>query len=305
MNLKSDLKFFDAHSHPNFAAYKDDCDEVVRRALDAGVWLIAVGTQKDTSKMAVELAEKYKEGVYATVGLHPIHTSKSFRDEEELGKFSGQVPRQSSGQAPRDKTARGFVSRGEKFDYTIYRIVAKSPKVVAIGECGLDYYRIGNQESGIVKQEEAFRKQIELAIELDKPLMLHLRNGSGRSAYEDAFSILKSYNFNFKSHPAGNLHFFAGSWEEAKPFLDIGFNFSFTGVITFARSYDDIIKKLPLDRIMAETDCPYVAPTPYRGKRNEPKYVEEVVKAIATIRGEDFERVRKTLVDNTLRFFGL
>ena len=288
-------KFFDAHGHPNFIAYKDDRDEVIKRALDAGVWVGVVGTQQDTSKSAVELAGKYPEGVYAIIGLHPIHTDKSFHDEAELGEGGKE-----------------FTSRGEIFNTTIYRSMAKSPKVVAIGERGLDFYRLKFKDSSfkeseevIKKQEENFRKQIELSIEVKKPLMLHLRNGQGISAYNHAFSILKSYNLNLKSGAPGDLHFFAGSFEEAKPFLDIGFNFSFTGVITFTEDYDEIIKKLPLEKIMAETDCPYVSPIPYRGKRNEPKYVEEVVKAIARIRGEDFEKVRQTILDNTLKFFGL
>lgn len=154
------------------------------------------------------------------------------------------------------------------------------------------------------KQKEVFRKQIELAVEIGKPLMLHLRNGIERSAYNDAFSILKSYNLNLKSNP-GNLHFFAGSIDEAKQFLDIGFSFSFTGVITFAKEYAEIIKYLPLNRIMSETDAPYAAPAPYRGKRNEPFYVKEVVSAIAEIRGESLEIVKNVLVSNARKFFGL
>ncbi|HEY9584411.1 MAG TPA: TatD family hydrolase [Candidatus Paceibacterota bacterium] len=295
-------KYFDAHGHPNFIAYKDDRDEVIKRALEAGVWMTAVGTQQDTSKSAVELAEKYQEGVYAIIGLHPIHTDKSFHDENELGPSFAEAT----------KGKEGFTSRGEQFDYDFYKKLAESRKVVAIGECGLDYYRLKLKDSSfkenedvIKKQEENFRRQIELAIEVKKPLMLHLRNGQGISAYNQAFSILKSYNLNLKSGAPGDLHFFAGSFEEAKPFLDLGFNFSFTGVITFTHDYDEIIKKLPLERIMAETDCPYVTPAPYRGKRNEPKYVEEVVKAIATIRGEDFEKVRETILQNTLRFFNI
>lgn len=288
-------KFVDAHGHPNFIAYKDDRDEVIKRALDSDVWLTAVGTQKDTSKSAVELAEKYEEGVYAIIGLHPIHTGKSFHDEKELGEGGAE-----------------FTSRGEEFDYEYYKKLAKSSKVVAIGECGLDYFRMQVQDSRfknegeyIKNQEEAFKKQIELSVDVNKPLMLHLRNGSGRSAYNDAFSILNSYFVIHNSKLRGDLHFFAGSWEEAKPFLDIGFNFSFTGVVTFTHDYDKVIKKLPLDRIMAETDCPYVSPASYRGKRNEPSYVSETVRAIATIRGEEFEKVREQILSNTLKFFGL
>lgn len=267
--------YIDIHSHLNFAAFDTDREEVMARAREAGVAMINVGTQKDTSASAVVLAEKYPDGVYAAVGLHPIHTAKSFHDEEELGEGGKE-----------------FTSRGEVFDYDYYKKLALHPKVVAIGECGLDYYRI---ENGKEKQEEIFRKQIELAIEVKKPLMLHIR-----SAYADAFKVLKTY-----TEVTGNLHFFAGTIEEAKPFLDMGFSFSFTGVISFARQYDEVVRYLPLERIMSETDCPYVAPVPFRGKRNEPAYVVEVIKKIAEIRNEDFETIRAQLLTNAVRFFGL
>lgn len=284
-------EFFDVHAHTNFAAFDLDRDGVIKRALDAGVWMANVGTQADTSRKAIELAEKYERGVYAIVGLHPIHTAKSFHDKQELGDGGKE-----------------FVSRGEIFDSAIYRSMAEHPKVVAIGECGLDYYRFKitdlSWKKEQEKQEDVFRKQIELASEVGKPLMLHLRSGSERSAYNDAFQILKSYNFNLTTSP-GNLHFFAGSVEETKPFLDLGFSFSFTGVVSFARDYDEVIRYLPLDRIMSETDCPYVAPAPYRGKRNEPLFLREVVRGIADIRNEDEEVVRKTLVSNTRTFFGI
>jgi TatD DNase family protein len=135
--------------------------------------------------------------------------------------------------------------------------------------------------------------------------MLHLRNGGGRSAYKDAFDILNTKYLIHNTGLRGNLHFFAGTIEEAKPFLDAGFTFSFTGVITFARSYDEIIRYLPLDRILSETDCPYVAPAPYRGTRNEPAYVVEVVKKIAEIRGEHFKNVQAQLFKNANTLFQL
>lgn len=286
----SSFSYIDIHTHVNFAAFDVDREEVIRRALDAGVALVNVGTQKDTSRKAVELAEKYEQGVYAIIGLHPIHTGKSYHDAKELGEGEKE-----------------FTSRGEIFNTAIYRIMAKHPKVVGIGECGLDYYRFKISDlrfkEELRKQEEAFRKQIELAIDIGKPLMLHLRNGTERSAYNDAFSILKSYNLSPKSKLRGNLHFFAGSVAEAKPFLDIGFYFSFTGVITFVKEYAEIIRYLPLDRIMSETDAPYATPAPYRGKRNEPLYVREVVKAVADIRDEDCEKVRNQLMENAKHFF--
>lgn len=286
MNPKP-TQHIDIHAHVNFAAYDEDREAVIERALDAGVWIINVGTQKDTSKSAVELAEKYEKGVYAIVGIHPIHTDKSFHDEKELG---------SSGKELAPSEVEGFTSRGENFDTIIYGSLANHPKVVGIGECGLDYFRCTPETEK--KQREAFSAQIALANEFKKPLMLHVRNGSGKSAYRDALEILKS-----EAKVSGNFHFFAGSWEEAKEILDAGFFLSFTGVITFVRQYDEIIKNTPLDRIMTETDCPYVTPEPFRGKRNEPMHVREVVKKIAEIKGEDFEKVRETLLQNALQFF--
>lgn len=270
------FQYIDIHSHLNFAAFDIDRAEVMARAREAGVSMITVGTQKDTSASAVSLAEQY-EGVYAAVGLHPIHTSKSFHDEEELGEGGKE-----------------FTSRGETFNYDYYKKLALHPKVVAIGECGLDMFRSVDVEK-LEKQKENFRKQIELAVEVKKPVMLHIRN-----AYADAFKILKSY-----AGVRGNLHFFAGTVEDAKPFLDAGFSFSFTGVITFARQYDEVVRYLPLSRIMSETDCPYVAPLPYRGKRNEPAFVVEVVKKIAEIRGENLEKIHTQLLKNAQEFFNL
>lgn len=269
-------EFVDIHTHLNFSAFDKDREEVMKRALDAGVHIINVGTQKDTSESAVELARRYK-GVYATIGLHPIHTTRSYYDEEEL----------SGG-------GKEFTSRDEEFDQDYYEKLGKDKKVVAIGECGLDNNRnqkldIGNWK----KQIKNFEKQIELAVKLKKPLMLHIRN-----AYKDALEILKKY-----PDLKGNAHFFAGNWDEAKSFLDLGYTLSFTGVITFARDYDEVIKNTSLDMIMSETDAPYVAPTPYRGKRNEPLYVQEVVKKIAEIRGEDYEKMRAALISNAMRVF--
>jgi TatD DNase family protein len=187
--------------------------------------------------------------------------------------------------------------------------------VVGIGECGLDYYRCTPES--ISTQKEAFIRQIELANEFQKPLMLHIRNNEkkelidGRegipNAYTDALELLKKYS---KVSPRqggarGDVHFFAGTWEEAKSFLDFGFTLSFTGVITFTDDYDEIIKNTPLDMIMSETDSPYVTPVPFRGKRNEPSYVKEVVKKIAKIKNMPEEEVAQVVISNARRVFGI
>ncbi len=257
------MKYIDIHGHVNFPEYDGDREATLKRATDAGVSMITVGTDLETSRSAVELANKF-ENMYATVGTHP--TSK------------------------------------EVIDIEAYNNLANDPKVVAIGECGLDYFR--SDEGTADEQRKVFEMMIDLANRVNKPLMLHLRNPVVRgptstptSAYKDAYTILKE-----RSKVLGNLHFFAGSIEEAKPFLDLGYYFSFTGAITFGNNYEEIIKYIPINRIMSETDCPFVAPIPYRGKRNEPAYVIEVVKTIAKIKGQSEEVVREQVLKNAETF---
>lgn len=287
-------KYIDIHSHVNFKAFDEDRDAVIRRALASDTWIINVGTQIDTSRAAVELANQYPEGVYAIVGLHPIHTGASYHDEKELGEGATE-----------------FTSRGETLDaqnLDIYREFLKDPKVVGIGECGLDYYRCDTDS--IAKQKEAFIAQIKLANECNKPLMLHIRNNQKQeliighegipNAYLDAIAILKEH-----AEVKGDVHFFAGNVEEAKAFVDFGFTLSFTGVITFTTDYDEVIKNTPLNMIMSETDAPYVTPVPHRGKRNEPLYVSEVVKKIALIKNLPENEVAQAIISNAKRVFTL
>jgi TatD DNase family protein len=265
----------------NFVAYDSDREDVVARALAEKVWMINVGTQQDTSQDAIHLAEKYPEGVYAIIGLHPVHTDKSFHDVKELGEGGKE-----------------FTSRGEHFDHDFYLKLAAHPKVVAIGECGLDYFHLDADTK--LRQKDIFEKHVRLAQEIGKPLMLHIRNGkdAGANAYADALEILKKY-----PKVTGDVHFFAGTVQEALAFIALGFSISFTGVITFTHDYDEVVRAIPLDKIMSETDCPYITPVPFRGKRNEPLHVREVVKKIAEIKRLDFETVRKQLVENARKMF--
>ena len=252
--------------------------------------MINVGTQKDTSQAAIALAERYPEGVYATVGLHPVHTESSYHDAKELG-----LPPESSAKEGDSPAAKGFTSRGEDFDFEYYKKLAMHPKVVAIGECGLDYYRL--EESTKEKQHEAFDQQISLAVEVQKPLMIHCR-----SAFDDLIPNLQPSAHNLKP---SIIHFFSGTKDDARKLLDMGFSFSFGGVITFARDYDEVVQYIPLDRIVTETDAPYITPTPHRGKRNEPLYVMEVIKKLAEIKNEFVENVCAKTVLNAKNIFGL
>jgi TatD DNase family protein len=255
------FKYFDAHSHLNLPEFDADRGEQIKKLEENNIGTITIGVDKATSGMAVELAQK-SDNLYAGIGLHPTDTD-------------------------------------EPFDADYFEDLIKNPKVVCVGECGLDYFRDASQKE---KQREIFIKQVELAIKHEKPLMLHCRPSKGTmDAYEDVLDILESYknNLNLK----GNAHFFVGDLNIAKRFLALGFTMSFPGVITFARDYDEVIKNIPLSSILSETDSPFAAPVPYRGKRNEPSYVIEVVKKIAEIRGEDFEEVRIAIINNIRKLF--
>jgi len=267
----------DTHCHLNFKAFKDDADEVIKRAHDAGVTrIINVGSQWDTSARGVSMAEE-REGLYAAIALHPIHLYEQEVDGEETH----------------------FTTRAEVFDYDKYKKLAlESKKVVAIGECGLDYYHFPkgeNIEEVKKKQADSFQQHIDLATELNLPLIIHCRE-----AYDDLFQILNEAVKAGKLPGRGVNHCFLGTREQAKKFLDLGFYLSFTGIITFKNASPElleVVKETPLDKIMVETDAPYLAPHPYRGKRNEPAYVVEVANKIAELKEVDF----KTASDMTTK----
>lgn len=259
----------DIHSHVNDPRFDSDLPEVLARMREAGVASIVVGTDREMSERAIALAEK-EDDLWATIGQHPT-----------------------------DK-------HDEEFDEAWYRTKVKHPRVVAIGECGLDYYWPTERPRGDLdkekeRQRHLFERQLVLATEADKPLMIHGRPSKGTmDAYEDILAALKR-------HPKarGNVHFFVGNIYIAEQFLDLGFSMSFTGVLTFTHDYDEVVKYVPIDRIMSETDAPYVAPTPHRGKKNEPAFVVETVRAIARIRGEDEGKLTEILCANAKRSFGL
>lgn len=298
------MDIIDIHAHTNFAAYDHDRDDVILRAKESGVSMINIGTQYDTSKKAVEMAGMY-DTCYAIIGLHPIHTTSTHHDEDELGPNFAKA-RLPVGTASLDKPGKeGFTSRGEIFDAEKYKELAQSSdRVVGIGECGFDYYRNDHDTKQV--QETAFRAQIQLAIELNLPLMLHVRPSQGtHDAYMDVLDVLREYKETAGDTLRGDVHFFAGTADIAQQFMDIGFDISFTGVITFAKQYEELIQYVPLDRIHAETDCPYVSPAPHRGQRNEPVYVLEVIKKIAEIKQLPIEEVQTVLLQNAKRLFGV
>lgn len=276
------MKYIDVHCHLDFKDYNSDRGGVFARMIEQGVGAITIGTDLESSKRAVEIAEQ-NENVWACIGMHPNETS----------------PRPASLSDPLLEAGEG-----RKWDEVEFEKLIKSPKVVGIGECGLDYFRLDKDphfaKATRDKQKELFKSQIEFALKHDKALMLHCRE-----AYDETLDILESYKKEAGEKLRGNTHFFAGNIEQAKKFLDLGFTMSFTGVVTFTHDYDEVIKFLPQDSIMSETDAPFVAPVPYRGKRNEPSFVVEVVKKLAEIRGEDALALSQAIINNTGRIFGI
>jgi len=270
------MKYVDTHAHLNLAQFDDDRAAVFAACAAQGVGVINVGTRQATSTLAVALAHQYPD-TWAVVGVHPC----SVIDVD-----------------PDDHGAR---VAEPVFDYDFYHPLATDPKTVAIGECGFDYYH--NADDTYKQQREVFLAQIALANSVGKPLMLHLRNSphvGGRNAYNDALEILQS-----EAKVVGNAHFFAGTIDQAKQFFDLGYTISFTGVITFAKPYRELVEYAPLDMIHGETDCPYVAPVPHRGQRCEPWMVQEVYKMIAELKGEDAEKVREQLLQTAQRLYGI
>lgn len=257
------MRYFDAHCHVQFQQYDEDRDGVLAEMAAADVGGIIVGTDRTTSKLAVETADG--KTLFASIGLHP-----------------------------NDKP-------GEGYDDAYYEELAADPKVVAIGECGLDFYRPENPEAEKVRQKNVFARHIALAKKTGKPLIIHARPSKGSmDAYEDALDMLEA-----EGGLTGDFHFFVGNTKTAERIVRLGFTMSFTAVLTFTKDYDEVVRSLPLESILSETDAPYVAPAPNRGKRNTPLSVRDVVAALARIRGEDEERVREALLRNAERLFGL
>lgn len=316
------MNLIDTHCHIQFNSYKDDYNEVIKKCQEKGMILNCVGSQIDTSRRAVEYAEKY-DNVYATVGLHPVHLFSTEVDEEEAK----------------------FKTREEKFDYEEYKKLAQHPKVIGIGECGLELFHLpkdANKDEILAKQKDGFLLQYKLAQELDLPMVIHVRD-----AYDEMYSFISSLSrgegekffgvinvdtqmpnvekststLKDSSSPSwadprnehtGVVHCYSGNCAQASKFLELGLYLGFTGVITFpARKTNprpteellEVVKNCPIERILVETDAPYLAPQKYRGERCEPWMVEEVVKKIAEIKNMGVDEVREITIKNALKLF--
>lgn len=263
------MKYLDAHAHIQFPPYDTDREEVIQQMNEAGVGGLIVGCDLVSSKAAVELVQE-RENFFAAVGLHPN------REEDEW------------------------------FEVENYRPFLKDPKVVAIGECGLDYYRPETIDAELKrKQKNLFQDHIDLACESGKPLIIHARPSKGTmDAYEHAIEMLIRAKEKYPEL-RGDFHFFVGNIETAKKIVALDFTLSYTAVLTFTRDYDEVVRSIPLTHMIAETDSPYVAPATRRGQRNDPLAVIDVVSAIASIRGEEPEAVREAILENSKRLLSI
>ena len=273
----------DTHCHLQFNAYKNDADEVIKKCTEKGMTLNVVGSQITTSTRAVEMADKFPN-IYATIGLHPVHLFPTHIDEEETS----------------------FDSRQECFDYEAYKKLAQNKKVVAVGECGLELFHLPkgfSQEEVLTKQTETFLEQYRLAQEMNLALVIHVRD-----AHPQIIALLKTLPTPIR----GVIHCYTGNWEYAQEYLKLGFYLGFTGPVTFPAKKTnpqpqidllEVVKNVPLDRVVVETDAPYLAPQAYRGERCEPWMVFEVAKKIAEIKNIGLEEIDKITTDNAKKLF--
>ena len=277
-------RWIDSHCHVAFPGYDGVRDEVMQRMRDEGVWGITVGTTTETSRQAVAYAESH-DGVFATVGHHPEHFSSSYEFDDEPDAH-------------------------EYHPDQLEQIAGSSKKVVAIGETGLDFFRMDEGTDRVEaqkKQEDVFRTHIAIAKRLHLPVVIHCRDALMRLA--EIVAEEKQNGWDGRAV----VHCFTGTWAEAEPLLNLGLHLSFTGIITFPpkkgsdpeQQVHRVIERMPMDRLMIETDAPYLTPVPHRGEQNEPAYVRYVGEKIAEIRGLTVDAVSKQTIENTKNFFGI
>lgn len=298
------MRIIDTHCHIQFDAYDNDRDTVIASCQEKEIGLMIVGCDEKSSRdaLAIVVEKMGADPIFCSVGQHPTDS-------------------------------------GESFNYETFLDLAKSSKKVrAIGECGLDYYHldgIGDRVQGIEKQKDLFFQHLNLAHELNLPLIIHCRD-----AHDDMIEMLV-HRYRFRHSQEANviprskteesrnngippfglddredvrddverehgvMHCFTGTARDAQSYLDLGFMISFTGIITFTNQYDEVVRTVPLEKMMIETDAPFLAPVPHRGKRNRPEYVEYVARRIAEIKGVSSDEVAHATTENARRLFQL
>ncbi len=279
----------DSHAHLHFPAFSADGAEVLQRARDNGVSLITVGTKFATSVSGIEFAEQH-DGVWCTIGLHPGHVhDHSFVDENE-----------ETHTAP---------SPEREFDEARYDALVSHPKVVAIGEFGLDYSRVPEGmdiDDFKCDQQNVARQQLRFATKHNKPVVIHCRGGATADvtgAHDDMRSLIAEEIERGGIERRGVIHCFTGTVDDAAKYSELGFLISVTGIVTFGKSVASAVRSIPLEQMMIETDCPYLSPVPLRGKRNEPANVALVAQAIADLKGISVQEVARVTTANAVKLF--
>jgi TatD DNase family protein len=263
-NKPRPFTYFDAHCHIQESEFDLDREEVIARMVGDSVGGIVVGTEQTSSAKAISLASKYPF-LFASVGVHPTDTVVQSFDEETMGTL------------------------------------ARHPKAVAIGECGLDYYRMQDDTRyERDRQKRLFEGHVACAVEVGKPLMIHCR-----AAHNEMIDILQSKKREYGDKLQGNIHFFTASLDIAQKYFALDFSVSFSGVITFTSEYDPVVAAAPEHLLLSETDTPFASPPPYRGSRNEPSRVIAVVKRMAELRNISLERMADIVGSNASRIFKL
>ncbi len=284
------MKYIDIHAHLNFKDFDDDRAEIIKKNQEANLAVINIGTDLETSSQVYDLAVQ-NDLNFCSIGFHPTVVNEPAFN---FGLTETEIKEKFQEMIDRDKE------------------VGDDKKILAIGECGLDYFHFekGLSEFEIEKlkdeQKKLFKAQIELAMKNDLPVMIHCRD-----AYDDVIEILENYQEKttdpksefYQKELKGNFHFFVGDLNILEKVLNLGFTVSYTGVITFAKQYEEIIKATPIDKTHVETDSPFVAPVKFRGQRNEPIYVLEVIKKIAEIKEIDQNELEKQLINNFKTIF--
>lgn len=292
---------FDTHTHVNFQPFQADYQSVLQTALDAGILMNNVGSQWESSLRSVQIADEFDYGVWASVGLHPIHLFSDVTEEQTI-----------------EGTPQMIRTRAEQFDVDRYRTLAQSSKkVIAIGECGLDYYHferanLQDRRQELIQQQITVLKQhIELALELDLPVIFHCRDAAIHDseriqAFEDMITVIAQYQTNHKPL-RGVIHCYTGLASSIPTFLDLGMFIGYTGIVTFdnATEVRAAVQATPIDRILLETDAPYLSPAPHRGKRNQPLYVELVAKKIAALKQVSESELAAQTTKNAFELFGI
>jgi TatD DNase family protein len=285
------MRLIDSHAHLHFPAFSVDGAEVLKRAQDEGIGLITVGTKFATSESGIAFAEAHSN-VWCTIGLHPGHVhDHNFVDENE-----------ETNDTPTPE---------HEFDTARYAALVQHPKVVAIGEFGLDYSRVPkglDVETFKIDQQNVARAQLRFAIAYNKPVVIHCRGGvtdDVMGAHEDMRRLIQEEIDRGGCVRRGVIHCFTGTIDDAREYAKLGFLVSITGIVTFAKSLAATVQSIPLEQMMIETDCPYLSPAPYRGKKNEPANVRFVAQAIADIKGISLEEVARVTTANAVTLFGL